>query len=155
MAPDQQPQPKSPEQLAREREDRVREDARREAAWRARRRRYAVLALAVGAFLPAASVALAGGIVTASLTEWLTSVDGVRTIVWAGVSGLGCAALMVWRGLGVLPGIVLGGAAFAGFVALAGERATNLLPTLFVLLALFILSGALVGFIIGLEEEGG
>ena len=145
------PSPKTPEQLARELEERARDDAR----WRTRRRRFLTLAIAVGAFLPAAAVSAAGGMVVGSLHDWLTSGAGLRTVAWAGATGLAPAILLAWRGLGVLSGIVLYGAGFAGFVALAGEPVAALLPLLFMLLALFIATGALVGFIVGLEEDGG
>lgn len=113
-----------------------------------------MLAIAIGAFLPAAAVTAAGGLVAGSLGDWLTSGAGLRTVAWAGATGLVPAMLLAWRGLGVLTGIVLYGAAFAGFVAFAGEPAAALLPLLFVLLALFVATGGLVGFILGLEGEG-
>jgi hypothetical protein len=156
VIPDPPPKPpKPPEQLAAELEARVRDEARRDAAWRARRRRYRVLALAVGAFLPAAAVAIAGGLASGTFPGWLAPDAGLRPVALASASGLAPTALQVWRGAGPLAGVVLHGAAFAAFVALAGKALAILLPLLFLLLALFVATGALVGFIVGLEEEGG
>jgi hypothetical protein len=149
------PPSKPPELLAAELEARARDSERRDAAWRARRRRYRVLALAAGAFLPAAAVALAGGLASGSLGGWLAPDAGLRPVAWAGATGLAPAALQVWRGLGPLAGVVLHGAAFAAFVALAGNALAALEPLLVLLLSLFVASGALVGHLVGLEEEGG
>lgn len=142
------PPPRSPEQLARELEERVRGEAQRAAAWRARRRWRVVLALLAGTLLPATAVAAAGGIAAGSLADWLGSDAGRWSGVWAGLLGLAPAALMAWLGLGALAGVVAYGAAFGGFVALAGDGAGALLPLLVLLLALFVASGALVGSIL-------
>lgn len=132
----------------------MRAEAGREAAWRARRRRYMVLALAVGAFLPAAAVTGAGGITTGSVVEWLATGSGLRGTVWAGATGLVAAVLMAWRGLGVMPGLVIFAAAFAAFVALMDQQAGILIATLILVLTAYLVSGALVGYIIAQEEDG-
>lgn len=146
---------KAPEQLTQELEARARDEARREAAWRARRRRYVALALAVGVFIPTAAVAGAGGITAGSLADWLGSGPGRAITAWAFACSLAPAVIQVWRGWGALLGIVLYGAAFAGFVAIADDRAALLLPTLVLVLAAFLVAGALVGYLLALEEDGG
>lgn len=149
---DPAPPIKPPEQLARELEERVRGEAQCIAAWRARRRGRLVLPLLAGTLLPAAAVAGAGGIAAGSLADWLGSDAGRWSSVWAALLGLAPAVLMAWLGLGVLAGVVAYGAAFGGFVALVGDGAGVLLPLLVLLLALFVVSGALVGFILGQDD---
>jgi hypothetical protein len=151
MPPPEPSPPRTPEELARELEERLRDQEIRDRRWRTRRRLYATLVMVAGASLPALSLLAAGAITGGGAWPWARGAGalplGLTVAGGALVAGLGFV-----RGWGVALGMIAFGALFIGVVGITRGVLGDLLPAMPGLVSLFVVSGAVVGYLITLEE---
>lgn len=145
------PHLKSPEELARELEERLVHEAIRARRWRSRRTRYAVLTVLMGMFVPSVSLLAAGAISGGSMAGWIEHVGWLPLLmtVFGGAAGAG---LVFLRGWGVALGMITFGALFMLLVAITRSALGSLLPAMPGLVALFVMAGALVGYLTVMED---
>lgn len=152
----QLPGPKTPEQLARDLEAHVIDQELRARRWRARHRRYVVIALATGALIPFSVTWVLGGLWTGGR---LGPACGL------GLLGLLCAAVVVWRGWGIPLCVLWFGAVFTAYNFLfAAWLPEWLVPAIrdgspFLLgypmmLGMMVVAGGLVAHVVQLDEDG-
>ena len=149
----QHPRAKSPDDLAREHAERIELDLIRERRWRIRRQWYWVVTVTAGVLIPAASLVAAGAMSQGNLRTWLTLSGWWPLIVTALGGGLAAAVVFV-RGWGVSRGMMVFGGLFV--VVLTTNRTEfgfgKLIATLPGLVALFVIAGAIVGYVTSLED---
>jgi hypothetical protein len=148
-----QPRIKTPEELARELEERLQQEAIRARRWRQRREAYRVITILAGLLLPSMSLTLAGMISNDGFLRWIDRSGWWPLLITACGGGLASASAFVW-GWGVARSMMLFGGLFMLVVALNQARLGTLVIAMPGLVALFVSTGALVGHLITMEEEG-
>jgi hypothetical protein len=148
-----QPRIKTPEDLAREQAERIEQDVIRERRWRIRRQWYWLVTVMAGVVIPGVSLAVAGAMSQGSLQSWLT-VSGWWPLILTALGG-GLAAVVVFvRSWGVSRGMMVFGGLFV--VVLTINRTEfgygKLIAALPGLVALFVIAGAIVGYVTSMED---
>lgn len=147
------PRVKSPEDLAREQAERMEQAVIRERRWRIRRQWYCLVTVTAGIVIPAASLAAAGALSQGSLRTWLI-VSGWWPLALTLLGGGLAATLVFVRGWGVSRGMMVFGGLFV--VLMMTNRAEfgfgKLIAALPGLVALFVIAGAIVGYVTSLED---
>lgn len=110
-----------------------------------------MMTMVIGVGGPSISLALAGAIAAGSFGNWIT-VGGYIPLVITMVGGLVGALLVFLRGWGVSLGMITYGVLFIMLISITRSVSGNLLPAMPGLVALFVSSGALVGYLTMLEE---
>jgi len=151
VEPRSPPHLKTPEDLARELEERLRQDAIRAARWRQRRETYRVLTILMGLLVPSLSLTLAGMISNGSFVGWIDR-SGWWPLVITACGGAGAAALVFACGWGIARGMLVFGALFSLVVVLNQVRLGTLVIAMPGLVALFVVAGALVGYLTVMED---
>jgi hypothetical protein len=149
----QRPPAKSPEDLAREHVARIEQDVIRERRWRIRRQWYWLVTVTAGVVIPGVSLAAAGAMSQGSLQSWLTTSGWCPLILT--VLGGGFAATVVFvRSWGISRGMMVFGGLFV--VVLTVNRTEfgygKLIAALPGLAALFVVAGAMVGYLTSMED---
>ncbi len=145
------PRLKSPEELAREQEDRLVQEAIRARRWRIRRTRYAVATVLMGIAVPSASLLAAGSISGGNMAAWIER-GGWLPLMVTVCGGAAGAGLVFVRGWGVALGMITFGALFMLLIAITSSVLGSLLPAMPGLVALFVMAGALVGYLTAMED---
>ena len=145
------PRPKTPEDLARELEERLRAEAVRTAQWRRRRAAYRIVTLSAGLLLPALCLSMAGIVSNGGFAAWTDRVGWLPLPMTAG-GGLALAAWACAAGWGVARGMMGYGGVFMLVVVCNQARLGTLVIAMPGLVALFVCAGALVGYLVVLEE---
>ena len=147
------PRVKSPEDLAREHAERMEQAVIRERRWRIRRQWYWLVTVTAGVLIPAASVAATGAMSQGSLRSWLM-ISGWWPLALTALGGGLAAAVVFVRGWGVSRGMMVFGGLFV--VVLMTNRTEfgfgKLIAALPGLVALFVIAGAIVGYVTSLED---
>lgn len=151
VEPRHPPRLKTPEELARELEERLQQDAIRAARWRRRRETYRVITILMGLLLPSLSLTLAGMISSGGFVGWIARA-GWWPLLSTALGGAAAAALAFAAGWGVSRGMMIFGALFMVVVALNQARLGTLIIAMPGLVALFVVAGALVGYLVSMEE---
>jgi hypothetical protein len=132
-------------------EERAQAEAVRLRRWRQRRLGYLLLTAFVGAIGPSASLAVAGAIGAGSFWNWIAT-SGWSALLITVFGGLVGACVVFLRGWGVSLGMITFGVLFMLVVTITRSVSGGLLPAMPGLVALFVSSGALVGYLTLLEE---
>lgn len=148
-----QPRIKTPEDLAREQAERVELDLIRARRWRIRRQWYWLVTVGAGMVLPACSLAVAGAIFQGSFRGWLTTSGGLAFIVTALGGGLAAALVMV-RSWGASRGMLVFGGLFVGVLLTNQTEFGKLIVALPGLVAMFVVTGAVIGYLTTMEDDG-
>jgi hypothetical protein len=144
-----------PSHLAREAEFRARLAEEQVKRWRRRRLLYGLLTPFVGTLIPVASLLLAGSMGSGHVKSWIT--DGGWMPLLITVMGSVIAAVIArWRGWGIIRGMMIYAGVFIAVLIITRTTMSNvaLLPAMLVLMSIFIVSGAAVGYLVLLEEGG-
>ncbi len=152
VIPPQQPQYKTPEQLALELEERLQQDALRARQWRQRRETYRVLTMLVGLLMPSLCLLFAGIISNEGFTNWIARA-GWWPLISTAVGGLAASALVFAAGWGIARGMMTFGALFMVVVVVNQVRLGTVVIAMPGLVCLFITAGALVGYLTAMEED--
>ncbi len=145
------PRMKTPEDLARELEERLQQEVIRARRWRQRRETYRVVTILVGLLLPSLSLILAGMISNNGFMGWIGRAGWWPLLTTAGGGGA-AAALAFAAGWGVARSIMAFGGLFMLVVLLNQIRLGTLIVAMPGLVALFVTTGGLVGYLITMEE---
>lgn len=145
------PHQPSPSDLARQAEERRIADAVRLRRWRQRRISYGLLTVGAGIVVPSISLIMAGSISAEGFWNWIAH-SGWLPLVITSVGGASAALVVFLRGWGVSLGMICFGVLFAVLVVVSRAVLGALLPAMPGLVALFVIAGALVGYLTTLEE---
>lgn len=147
------PRVKSPEDLAREHTERMEKAVICERRWRIRRQWYWLVTVTAGVLIPAVSLAATGAMSQGNLRTWLM-VSGWWPLALTALGGGLAAAVVFVRGWGVSRGMMVFGGLFV--VVLTTNRTEfgfgKLIAALPGLVALFVIAGAIVGYVTALED---
>jgi hypothetical protein len=132
-------------------EERALADAVRLRRWRQRRIGYLLVTALVGVIGPSGSLAVAGTIDAGSFWNWIAT-SGWSPLLITVSGGLVGALLVFLRGWGVSLGMITFGVLFMLLVTITRSVSGGLLPAMPGLVALFVTSGALVGYFTALED---
>jgi hypothetical protein len=152
VIPPQQPQFKTPEQLARELEERLKQEALRARQWRQRRETYRVLTMLVGLLFPSLCLLFAGMISNEGFTNWISRA-GWWPLISTAVGGLAASALVFAAGWGIARSMMTFGVLFMVVVVVNQVRLGTVVIAMPGLVCLFITAGALVGYLTAMEED--
>lgn len=142
---------KPPEQLAQELEARLVQDAIRARRWRQRRETYRILTLLTGLLLPSLCLTFAGMISNEGFANWIARTGWLPLATTAG-GGLVASTVAFSAGWGVARGMMVFGALFMLVVAVNQARLGTLVIAMPGLVCLFVTTGALVGYLVAMEE---
>jgi len=146
--------PHLPPHLAREVEFQARLTAERERRWRRRRLTFAVLTPVMGTLLPVLGLLLAGSIANGSWWAWISN-GGWLPLMLTVVGSITAAIIAFLNGWDIIRGMMLYGGVFIAVVAITRTSIGSLLPAMPGLVSVFVMSGAIVGYLISLEDEHG
>lgn len=142
---------KTPEQLAQELEERLAQDAIRARRWRQRHETYRIVTLLTGLLLPSLCLTFAGMISNEGFTNWIARAGWLPLITTAS-GGLAAAAVAFSAGWGVARGMMVFGALFMLVVVVNQARLGTLIIAMPGLVCLFVTAGALIGYLVAMEE---
>lgn len=145
------PHIKTPEQLARELEERLIQDALRARQWRRRRETYRVVTMLVGLLFPSLCLTFAGMISNEGFANWIARA-GWSPLISTALGGLAAATLAFAVGWGIARSMMTFGALFMVVVVVNQVRLGTVVTAMPGLVCLFITAGALVGYLIAMEE---
>ncbi len=145
--------PPIPSLLSREAEFQARLAEQRASQWRRRRMLFAVVTPLMGTFFPVVALLLAGGIANGSMMSWISE-GGWLTLIMTVVGSAMAALLALWRGWGIIRGMMLYAGVFSIILVVTrtANSTVNLLPAMPGLVSIFVMTGAIVGYLIVIEE---
>lgn len=143
--------PETPEQLAQALEERLAQDAIRARRWRQRHETYRVVTLLTGLLFPSLCLTFAGMISNDGFSTWVARASWLPLVTTA-CGGLAAAAVAFSAGWGVARGMMVFGALFMLVVVVNQARLGTLIIAMPGLACLFVTAGALVGYLVAMEE---
>ena len=145
--------PSIPPHLAREAEFQARLAEQRVSQWRRRRVLFALMTPLMGTLFPVVALLLAGGIANGTVVSWVSE-GGWLTLALTVVGSAMAAVLALWRGWGIIRGMMLYAGEFSIILAVTQttNSTINLLPAMPGLVSVFVMTGAIVGYLIVIEE---
>lgn len=132
-------------------EERAQAEAVRLRRWRQRRIGYLLLTMLVGVGGPSSCLVVAGVIDAGSFWNWIAA-SGWSPLLITLVGGLAGALLVFLRGWGVSLGMITFGVLFIVLVTVTRSVSGGLVPAMPGLVALFVTTGAMVGYLTALED---
>ena len=107
----------------------------------------------MGTLFPVVALLLAGGIANGTVVSWVSD-GGWLTLALTVVGSAMAAVLALWRGWGIIRGMMLYAGEFSIILAVTQttNSTINLLPAMPGLVSVFVMTGAIVGYLIVIEE---
>ena len=142
-----------PSHLGREAEFQARIAEQRASRWRRRRMIFALTTPLMGTFFPVVALLLAGSIANGTVSSWISE-GGWLTLALTVLGNVMAAVWAFWRGWGIIRGMMLYAGVFSVILAVTQttNSTINLLPAMPGLVSVFVMTGAIVGYFIALED---